>query len=151
MDLECPPSVDQDWREVVETIVTERVKLPKPEERIDMLCELEDGSNTSSSCTLITNILITESISALEELMLSEVCQFTVLRHMVTYYPLYLTQSHHNTRRIERIMSSKSACVINALGNILKKKYPQEEEISLKSLLDWELWPGFINIHGIFT
>ena len=69
----CPSPVEQDWHGVVETIVTERVKRLTPEERIGMLCELEDGSNTSSSCTLITNIFITESITALEELVLSQV------------------------------------------------------------------------------
>ena len=53
---------------MVETIVTERVKGLTSEERIDMLCELEEGSNTSSSCTLITNVFITESIASLEEL-----------------------------------------------------------------------------------
>ena len=48
--------------------------------------------------------------------------------------------------------SSKSARVINALGNILKRKYPnfsQEEKFPLENLLDWDLWPGFIKIHGI--
>ena len=66
---------------------------------------------------------------------------------------LYLTQSRYiATRSIERIMTSKSARVINALGIILKRKYPnfsQEEEFPLKNLLDWDLWPGFIKIHGI--
>ena len=49
-------------------------------------------------------------------------------------------------------MTSKSARVINALGSILKKKYPnfsQEGEFPLKKLLEWDLWPGFIKIHGI--
>ena len=73
LELRCPPPVERDWHGVVETIVTERVQGLTSEERIDMLCELEDGSNTSSSCTLITNIFITESITALEELVLSQV------------------------------------------------------------------------------
>ena len=86
LELECPPSVKQDWHEVVETIVTERVKHLPPEERIDMLCELEDGSNTSSSCTLITNIFITESIAALEELIFTKVCLKYQFKYCVTYY-----------------------------------------------------------------
>ena len=73
LELSCPPSVEQDWHELVETIITERVKGLEPGDRIDMLCELEDGSNTSSSCTLITNIFITESITALEEVVFSQV------------------------------------------------------------------------------
>ena len=85
LELKCPPSVVQDWHGVVETIVTKRVKHLSPEDHIDMLCELENGSNTSSSCTLITKIFITESIAALEELMLSEVCI-----NVSIHYPLYL-------------------------------------------------------------
>ena len=68
LELTCSLPIEQDWHGVVETIVTERVQGLNPEERIDMLCELEDGSHTSSSCTLITNIFITESIAALEKL-----------------------------------------------------------------------------------
>ena len=66
--------------------------------------------------------------------------------------PFCLTQSRYSTRSIERIMTSKSARVINALGIILKRKYPnfsQEEEFPFRNLLDWDLWPGFIKIHGI--
>ena len=72
---------------------------------------------------------------------------------MLLHNQLTFTQSRYNTRSIERIMtSSKSARVINALGNILKRKYPnfsQEEKFPLENLLDWDLWPGFIKIHGI--
>ena len=68
---------------------------------------------------------------------------------------LYLAQSRYiTTRSIERIMTSKSARVINALGSILKKKYPkfsQKEEFPLRSLLEWDLWPGFMNIYGILV
>ena len=77
LELSCPPPVEQDWHGLVETIVTERVKYLPPEERIDMLCELEDGSHTSLSCTLITNIFITESIAALEEVVFSQVSLIT--------------------------------------------------------------------------
>ena len=73
LELSCPPPVEQDWHELVETIITERVKGLEPGDRIDMFCELEDGSHTSSSCTLITNIFITESIPALEEVVFSQV------------------------------------------------------------------------------
>ena len=71
LELRCAPPVERDWHGVVETIVTERVKGLTSEERIDMLYELGEGSNTSSSCTLITNVFITESIASLEELQVS--------------------------------------------------------------------------------
>ena len=77
LELRCPPPVEQDWHGVVEKIVTERVKGLTPEEQLDMLCELEDGSNKSSSCTLITNIFITESITSLEKLVFSQVSLIT--------------------------------------------------------------------------
>ena len=158
LELRCPPPVEQDWHRVVETIVTERVKRLNPEEQIDMLCELEDGSNTSSSCILVTNIFITESIAALEELVFSQVSLITGIsvNCQMCYYTfkllLYLTQSRYNFGSIERIMNSKSARVVNALGSILKRKYPnfsQEDKFPLENLLEWDLWPGFINTHGI--
>ena len=73
LELRCPSPVELDWHGMAETIITERVQGLTSEERIDMLCELEDGSHTSSSCTLITNIFISESIAALEMLVLSQV------------------------------------------------------------------------------
>ena len=158
LELRCPPPVEQNWHGMVEKIVTERVKRLNLEEQIDMLCELEDGRSASSSCILVTNIFITESITALEELVFSQVSLITSIsvNCQMCYYTfnllLYLTQSRYNTRSIERIMTSKSARVIDALGSILKRKYPnfsQEEEFPLKNLLDWDLWPGFIKIHGI--
>ena len=142
---------------VVETIITERVKRLNPEEQIGMLCELEDGSNTSSSCILVTNIFITESIAALDELVFSQVSLITGISVycQMCYYTfnliLYLTQSRYNFRSIERIMNSKSARVINALGSILKRKYPNfsQEGFPLENLLEWDLWPEFINTRGI--
>ena len=73
LELSCPASVEQDWHGLVDTIITKRVKDLAPGDRVDMLCELEDGSHASSSCTLITNIFITESITALEEVVFSQV------------------------------------------------------------------------------
>ena len=93
LKLRSPSPVEQDWHGLVETIVTERVKRLSPEERIDMLCELEDGSNTSLSCTLITNIFITESIAALEKLVFSQVSLITSISvnyQCVTIYTLNL-------------------------------------------------------------
>ena len=86
LELSCPPPVEQDWHRMMETIITERVKGLTPGDRIDMLCELEDGSNTSSSCTLITNIFITESIAALEELVFSQVSLITGVSVQMCYY-----------------------------------------------------------------
>ena len=158
LELRCPPPVEQVWHRVVEKIVTERVKRLNLEERIDMLCELEGGSSASSSCILVTNIFITESITALEELVFSQVSLITGIsvNCQMCYYTfnllLYLTQNCYNTRSIEKIMTSKSARVIDALGSILKRKYPnfsQEGAFSLKNLLEWDLWPVFINSHGI--
>lgn len=48
-------------------------------------------------------------------------------------------------------MNTKSTRAVHVLGGILKKKYPNfdpNQAIPLTDLLDWELWPGFIRIHG---
>ena len=45
----------------------------------------------------------------------------------------------------------KSDHVIKILGGILKKRYPNFKEantVPLIDLLEWEHWPGFIQIYG---
>ena len=45
----------------------------------------------------------------------------------------------------------KSNRVIRILGEILKKRYPNFEEtntVPLIDLLEWDHWPGFIQIYG---
>ena len=98
LELRCPPPVEQNWHGLVETIVTERVKRLNPEEQLDMLCELENGSHASSSCNLITNIFITESIAALEKLVFSQVSLITcmlVLLHIQFAFSSYSEPLQH--------------------------------------------------------
>ena len=46
-------------------------------------------------------------------------------------------------------MSTKSERMLAYLGDILRKKYPNlKVELPLDELLDWDLWPGFLKIHG---
>ena len=45
----------------------------------------------------------------------------------------------------------KSVHVIKILGKILKKRYhnfKEADSVSLIDLLEWEHWPGFIQIYG---
>ena len=49
-------------------------------------------------------------------------------------------------------MRNKSKHVIKLLGNILSKKYPSFDEsptVPFTDLLEWDLWPGFINLYGM--
>ena len=99
LELSCSPLVKQDWHGVVELIVTKRVKCLTAEEQLDMLCELEDGSNTSLSCTLITNIFIAESITALEEVVFSHqvnlITGISVLLHIQLAFLSYSEPLQH--------------------------------------------------------
>ena len=48
-------------------------------------------------------------------------------------------------------LKRKSVRVIKILGKILKKRYPNSKEadtVPLIDLLEWEHWPGFIQIYG---
>ena len=49
--------------------------------------------------------------------------------------------------------SSESVRVAKLFGDLLKKQYPDFQErceVPLIDLLEWELWPGFIKIYGIY-
>ena len=55
---------------------------------------------------------------------------------------------------MDRLMELKlkSDRVIKILEGILKKKYPDFEKtntVPLIDLLEWDHWPGFIQIYGI--
>ena len=65
LDLMCPPSVREDWHEVVKSIVKDRVKKLSWEARVDLFCELESYDNIPD---LLTNIFMTEAATALDEL-----------------------------------------------------------------------------------
>ena len=53
----------------------------------------------------------------------------------------------------ERAQSSESVRVAKLFGDLLKKRYPHFEkkyEVPLIDLLEWDLWPGFLKIYGIY-
>ena len=65
LELKCPPSVEEDWQEVVNTIVEDRVARLSKEASVNLLCELENHTNAPD---LLTNIFMTKAAEALDEL-----------------------------------------------------------------------------------
>ena len=63
--LECPSSVKNDLDEVVKVVVTERAESLTREECVECFCDLEELGNTPA---IITNILMTKTATALDEL-----------------------------------------------------------------------------------
>lgn len=54
---------------------------------------------------------------------------------------------------VTRLMNTMSDNVIKILGGLLQKKYPdfgEKSSIPLMDLLEWDLWPGFITIYGLY-
>ena len=67
---------------------------------------------------------------------------------------IFLQTSSYSLRSIERLQVVKSQQVVHLLGNLLLRKYPnfqETDEIPVIDLLEWELWPGFLNIYGKCT
>jgi len=50
----------------------------------------------------------------------------------------------------EGVLATQSTCVGELFGKILRKRYPDLKSItiSFEDLLDWNLWPTFIQIYG---
>ena len=63
--VECPSLVKRDLDEVVKVVVTERAGSLTWEECVECFCDLEQLSNTPA---LITNIFMTKTATALDEL-----------------------------------------------------------------------------------
>ena len=52
----------------------------------------------------------------------------------------------------DKFTETKSARVVNLLGNMLMRKYPkfdENPEVPLADLLEWEVWPAYITIYGM--
>ena len=91
LHLRCPTSVEQDWHEVIKMIFSERVKLLTPDTRVDRFLELEGHADTPA---LITDILMTEATTALDEIMFRRVSMYMFI---VLCCPFLHSQQHHVT------------------------------------------------------
>ena len=65
LELRCPSTVEHMWHKIVKEIVTDRVSVLPSGTRVDLFLELEAHSKIPP---LITNILMTEATTALDEL-----------------------------------------------------------------------------------
>ena len=65
LELKCPPSVEEDWQEVVKIIVEDRVACLSKKATVNLLCSLE---NHTDAPDLLTNIFMTKGAEALDEL-----------------------------------------------------------------------------------
>ena len=48
----------------------------------------------------------------------------------------------------------RSARVVNLLGKTLTRKYPKfkdELTLPLNDLLEWDLWPAYVSIYGLYS
>ena len=63
--VECPSLVKKDLHEVVKVVVTERAGNLTGEKCVEYFCDLEELGNTPA---LITNIFMTKTATALDEL-----------------------------------------------------------------------------------
>ena len=66
--LECPSSVKRDLDEVVKVVVTERAGNLTREECVECFCDLEEHDGDGNTPALITNIFMTKTATALDEL-----------------------------------------------------------------------------------
>ena len=58
----------------------------------------------------------------------------------------------YSSYNFDKFTETRSACVVNLLGNMLMRKYPTFHEnhaVPLADLLEWELWPAYITIYGM--
>ena len=81
--------MEQDWHEVIKMIFTDRVKLLPPDTRVDRFLELEGHADTPA---LITDILMTEATTALDEIMFRRVSM-----HVHSIHFIYIVPSANNT------------------------------------------------------
>ena len=52
----------------------------------------------------------------------------------------------------EKFSKTQSERVVTLLGTTLMKKYPnfeKDQTLPLTELLEWDLWPAYISIHGL--
>ena len=60
--------------------------------------------------------------------------------------------SMYSSYNFDKFTETRSARVVNLLGDMLMRKYPnflENSEVPLADLLEWELWPAYITIYGI--
>ena len=162
LDVRYPTSVEQDWHEVIKKIITDRVKLLPPEVRVDRFLELESRPNTPA---VIIDILMTEATTALDEIVFSRRVSIVYLHvHSISLCVCFFIQPtthHHHTRGntgygyssfdFNKFTHHRSARVVNLLGKILMRKYRNfKDDLQLKDLLEWDLWPSYVSIYGIY-
>ena len=64
---------------------------------------------------------------------------------------IFEQKSSYSLRSIQRLQDFKSQRVVRLLGNLLQKQYKnfkETDEILVIDLLEWDLWPVFLNIYG---
>ena len=80
LELQCPHAVEEEWQEVVKSVVQPRVARLLPEYRVDLFCTLENKTNAPN---LLTNIFMTEAATALDELILKASYSSSLLLYVI--------------------------------------------------------------------
>ena len=75
LELKCPSSVEHDWHKIVTEIVTDFLKILPCDIRVRLFLELEANFATPH---FVIDILMTEATTALDELVLKKVRNYTV-------------------------------------------------------------------------
>ncbi len=69
------------------------------------------------------------------------------------YHANFSQDSARGAQSVEKLQESKHVGSLLLMGNMLTKKYPKfliEDSLSVDDILEWDYWPGFMQIYGMF-